>query len=202
MAQGRSAVALSGDVREPDRLATIVSDAADALGGLDTLVPVVGGQVAFVPAVPMHEMADEDWDTVYELNLRYVARAVRSVLPVLRAQGTGGSIVSVGSVTGLTAAPRQGAYGVMKAGLISLARTVAAENAPDRIRMNVVAAGAIATSVSGNTDLETDEIPLGRLGTVTEVADAVIYLASDAAAYITGQALTLDGGASVRGPFG
>ncbi|WP_279671914.1 SDR family oxidoreductase [Flexivirga meconopsidis] len=90
----------------------------------------------------------------------------------------------------------------MKAGLISLAKTVAAEYSRDRIRMNVVAAGAVATTASGNTEPETDEIPLGRLARASEVAECVAYLASDAASYITGQALTIDGGASVRGPFG
>ncbi|WP_018156264.1 SDR family NAD(P)-dependent oxidoreductase [Demetria terragena] len=199
---GGTAVALSGDVRDREQLTGFVTDTVRTLGGLDALVTVVGGQVAFVPAVPLHEMTDEDWDTVYELNLRYVARAVRAVLPVLREQGTGGAIVSVGSVTGLTAAPRQAAYGVMKAGLISLARTVAAEYSAEQIRMNVVAAGAIATAVSGNSTLETDEIPLGRLGRSEEVAEAVAYLVSDSAAYITGQAITIDGGASTRGPFG
>ena len=126
----------------------MVAGAVEKLGGLDVLVTVVGGQVAFVPAVKLHEMADEDWDTIYEVNLRYVARAVRAVLRVFLAQGGGGTIVSVGSVTGFMAAPKQAAYGVMKAGLLSLARTVAAEYARDGIRMNVAAAGAIATAVA------------------------------------------------------
>jgi 3-oxoacyl-[acyl-carrier protein] reductase len=154
--------------------------------------------------VKLHEMADEDWDTIYEVNLRYVARAVRAALRVFLDQGTGGTIVSVGSVTGFMAAPEQAAYGVMKAGILSLARTVAAEYARDGIRMNVAAAGAIATAVANaHVDAEVvEEIPVGRFGRSEEVAQAVVYLSSGTSSYITGQQIVLDGGVSVRGPFG
>jgi 3-oxoacyl-[acyl-carrier protein] reductase len=201
--RGGTAYAISGDVRSVDDIQAMVDGAVEKLGGLDVLVTVVGGQVAFVPAVKLHEMADEDWDTIYEVNLRYVARAVRAALRVFLRQGTGGAIVSVGSVTGFMAAPEQAAYGVMKAGILSLARTVAAEYARDGIRMNVAAAGAIATAVAnGNVDPGVvEEIPVGRFGRSEEVADAAVYLASDASSYVTGQQLVLDGGVSVRGPF-
>ncbi|NUR97878.1 MAG: SDR family oxidoreductase [Kribbellaceae bacterium] len=201
-AAGGTAHALSGDVRTD--IDAMVAGAVEQLGGLDVLVTVVGGQVAFVPAVKLHEMTDADWDTIYEVNLRYVARAVRAALRVFLDQGTGGAIVSVGSVTGFMAAPEQAAYGVMKAGILSLARTVAAEYARDGIRMNVAAAGAIATAVAnGVVGAEVvEEIPAGRFGRSEEVARAVVYLASDAASYITGQQIVLDGGVSVRGPFG
>lgn len=200
---GGTAYPISGDVRSPADIQAMIAGAVERLGGLDVLVTVVGGQVAFVPAVKLHEMADEDWDTIYELNLRYVARAVRAALRVFLDQGGGGTIVSVGSVTGFMAAPEQAAYGVMKAGLLSLARTVAAEYARDGIRMNVAAAGAIATAVANATvDAEVvDEIPAGRFGRSEEVAAAVVYLASDASSYMTGQRVVLDGGVSVRGPF-
>jgi 3-oxoacyl-[acyl-carrier protein] reductase len=191
-----------GDVRSGAELATMISSGVDLLGGLDGLVTVVGGQVAFVPAVKLHEMSEDDWDTVYEVNLRYVARALRQVLPIFLEQGEGGAIVSVGSVTGFMAAPLQAAYGVAKAGLLSLARTVAAEYAADVIRMNVVAGGAISTGVA-NTESTgwVDDIPLGRYGTGDEVAGAALYLLSDASSYVTGQQIVVDGGVSVRGPF-
>lgn len=200
--RGGTAYPVSGDVRSLADIEAMVSGAVEKLGGLDVLVTVVGGQVAFVPAVKLHEMADEDWDTIYEVNLRYVARAVRTALRVFLEQG-GGTIVSVGSVTGFMAAPQQAAYGVMKAGLLSLARTVAAEYSRDGIRMNVAAAGAIATAVANASVAAevVDEIPVGRFGRSEEVAAAVVYLASDASAYITGQQVVLDGGVSVRGPF-
>ncbi|MFD5215261.1 SDR family NAD(P)-dependent oxidoreductase [Microbacterium sp. NPDC058345] len=197
---GGTGFAVTGDVRSSAELSGMIESATAQCGGLDTLVTVVGGQVAFVPAVRLHEMRDEDWDTVYELNLRYVARAVRAVLPGFLRQG-GGTIVSVGSVTGFMAAPRQAAYGASKAGLLSLARTVSAEYAADGIRMNVVAGGAIATAVNPATESHVPEIPAGRYGRSDEIAEAVVYLASDAAAYISGQQIVVDGGVSTRGPF-
>ncbi|MFD2024869.1 SDR family NAD(P)-dependent oxidoreductase [Promicromonospora aerolata] len=200
-AAGATAVALAVDVRDGGELAAAIAAAVRDLGGLDTLVTVVGGQLELVPAVKLHEMLDEDWDLVYELNLRYVARAVRLVLPVFLEQGHG-SVVSVGSVTGIMAAPHQAAYGAAKAGLLSLARTVAAEYSADGIRMNVVVAGAIATPVNPAPDGWVDPIPVGRYGRSDEVADAAVYLASDAASYVTGQRLVIDGGVSARGPFG
>ena len=201
---GADGHALSGDVCSASELSTMIDAAADWLGGLDILVTVVGGQVAFVPAVKLHEMTDEDWDTVYELNLRYVSRAVRAVLRRFLAQGTGGTIVSIGSVTGFMAAPHQAAYGVAKAGIVSLARTVAAEYAADGIRMNVVAGGAIATPAAGTAaDIDwVDDIPAGRYGRPDEIAHAAVYLAADESSYITGQQIVLDGGVSTRGPFG
>lgn len=200
---GGTACPLQGDVTDAAEIERLLADAAAKLGGLDALVTVVGGQVAFVPAVRLHEMADEDWDTMYEVNLRYVSRAVRAALRMFLDHGTRGAIVSVGSVTGFMGAPRQGAYGVMKAGLLSLARTVAAEYSAEGIRMNVVAGGAIATAAA-NADADgtwVDEIPVGRYGTGRDIAEAALYLVDDASSYVTGQQIVVDGGVSVRGPF-
>lgn len=195
--------AVSGDVRSPADMAAMFTRAVGELGGLDVLVTVVGGQVAFVPAVRLHDMLDEDWDLVYELNLRYVARAAAAAIRVFLEQGTGGTIVSVGSVTGVMAAPTQAAYGAAKAGLASLAKTVSAEYAAEQIRMNVIAAGAIATAVGAAfQDPEgVAEIPAGRYGSVADVAEAALFLASPASSYMLGQQLVIDGGVSTRGPF-
>jgi 3-oxoacyl-[acyl-carrier protein] reductase len=202
-ASGARAVGLAGDVRSGEVVEGFVADADRGLGGLDVLVTVVGGQAAFAPFVPLHEVTDEDWDLMFDVNLRYVARAVRAVLRAFLARGRGGTIVSVGSITGSMGSPRQAAYGAAKAGLASLARTVGAEYAEHGIRMNVVECGAIITPVSraaGNTD-ESDDVPMGRLGRPEEVADAAVFLASPLSSYITGQSLVLDGGVGVRGPF-
>ena len=197
------AVALTADVRELGALDELVTRAADELGGLDILVTVVGGQLAFVPAARIHETTDEDWDLMFDLNVRYVARAVRATLRRFLEQGRGGTIVSVGSITGVAASPMQSAYGAAKAGLASLARSVAAEYSGDGIRMNVVACGPIATPVAAAAQAggKLDWIPLGRPGTPTEVAEAVVFLASPLSSYITGQSLVVDGGATAIGPF-
>ncbi len=200
---GVHACALAGDVRLPEDVAGFVSRTVDILGGLDILVTVVGGQVAFVPAVRVHDITDDDWDLVFDVNLRYVMRAVRAAIPVFLDHGRGGAIVSVGSVTGAMGAPTQAGYGAAKAGVASLARTVGAEYARDGIRMNVVSCGAISTPVAGASQPpeETEHVPMGRYGAADDVAASVVFLASSLSSYITGQSLTLDGGLSVRGPF-
>ncbi|MEV4776252.1 SDR family NAD(P)-dependent oxidoreductase [Microbacterium sp. LWH12-1.2] len=200
-AAGGTAAGFPVDVRDAAQLTQLVAETVAAFGGIDAVVTVVGGQVAFVPSARLHEMRDEDWDTMYEINLRYVARLIRLVLPHFLAQKHG-VIVSVGSVTGFMGAPGQGAYGVMKAGLASLARTVGAEYAADGIRMNVVAGGAISTPVANSDAADwIDEIPMGRTGTPDEVAAAVAYLCSSESRYMTGQQIVIDGGVSSRGPF-
>ena len=202
-AAGVRSVALVGDVRVRGGAEALVHQAAEELGGLDVLVTVVGGQLAFVPAALVHETADEDWDLMFDLNLRYVAEAVRAALRVLLAQGSGGTIVSVGSITGLAGSPGQAAYGAAKAGLVNLARSVAVEYGRDGLRMNVVACGPITTPVAAAAQAGTtlDWIPLGRAGSADEVADAVVFLASPLSSYISGQSLVVDGGASAAGPF-
>lgn len=199
---GARAVPLTGDVRSGSTVNGFVTSTIAEFGRLDTLVTVVGGQVAFVPAVRLHEISDDDWDLAYEMNLRYVVRAARAAIRAFLAQGRGGSIVSVGSVTGIMAAPMQSGYGAAKAGLASLARTVAAEYAGDGIRMNIVACGAIATAAANTAQPETvPEIPMGRLGVPNDAAAAAVYLASPLSSYVTGQSLVVDGGVTVRGPF-
>src|SRR5262245_17261234 len=140
-AAGARAIPLVGDVRSRSAVDRFVADTVSGFGRLNALVTVVGGQVAFVPAVRLHEARDGDADLVFEMTLHYVARATRSAIRAFLAQGTGGSIVSVGSITGVMAAPKQAGYGAAKAGLASLAKTVAAEYAGEGIRMNVVACG-------------------------------------------------------------
>jgi 3-oxoacyl-[acyl-carrier protein] reductase len=104
-ATGVKAVGLTGDVRSPGAVDRLVRAATRELGRLDILVTVVGGQMAFVPPAPLHETADEDWDLMFDLNLRYIVQAIRATVRVFLAQGAGGTIVSVGSITGLRAAP-------------------------------------------------------------------------------------------------
>lgn len=202
-AAGVKAFGLTGDVRSHADVDGFVADAARELGGLDVLVTVVGGQLAFVPAARVHEIADEDWDLMFDVNLRYVARAVRAALRTFLEQGTGGTIVSVGSIAGVAGSPMQAAYGAAKAGLASLARSVASEYSRDGIRMNVVTCGPVATPVAqaAQAQSELDWIPMGRAGSSKEVADVAVFLASPLSSYITGQSLVVDGGATAVGPF-
>lgn len=202
-AAGVKTFALTGDVRSGDDVDRFVGDAARELGGLDVLVTVVGGQLAFVPAARIHEVTDEDWELMFEVNLHYVARAVRAALAAFLAQGTGGTILSVGSITAIAGSPMQAAYGAAKAGLASLARSVAAEYSREGIRMNVVTCGPVATPVAEAAQALAglDWIPMGRAASAEEVADAAVFLASPLSSYIGGQSLVIDGGATAVGPF-
>jgi 3-oxoacyl-[acyl-carrier protein] reductase len=200
---GVKALALSGDVRSSAAVDGFVTDAAHELGALDILVTVVGGQLAFVPAARLHEIANEDWDLMLDVNLSYVARAVRAALRTFLEQGTGGTIVSVGSIAAVAGSPMQAAYGAAKAGLASLARSVASEYSQDGIRMNVVSCGPVATPVAQEAQAHSalDWIPMGRAASSNEVADAAVFLASPLSSYISGQSLVVDGGATAAGPF-
>jgi len=202
-ATGTRALSLTGDVRSRDDIDGLLTRAVQGLGGLDVLVTVVGGQLAFVSPTPLHETTDEDWDLMFDLNLRYVARAVRAALRVFLAQDRGGTIVSVGSIAGCMGSPLQAAYGAAKAGLASLARSVAAEYSRQGIRMNLVTCGPIATPVASAAQMDTgpDWVPMGRPGESREVADATVFLASPLSSYISGQSLVIDGGATAVGPF-
>ena len=201
-AEGMRAFGMAGDVRSDDDLLGFVEHAAAELGGLDVLVTVVG-QLAYVFPAPVHATVAEEWDLMFDLNVRYVGRAVRAAVSTFLEQGRGGSIVSVGSITGVAGSPHQAAYGAAKAAVASLARSIAAEYSGHGIRMNVVAAGPIATPVARAAQSGPDWswIPMGRPGEPEEVADAVVFLASPRSSYISGQSLVVDGGATAVGPF-
>lgn len=198
-------VGLGVDVRDPAALDRVVSDAVAALGGLDTLVTVVGGHTLFAPWVRVDETTDDDWDLILDMNLRYVFRVVRAALRAFLAQGTGGTIVSVGSIAGAVSSPYSAAYGAAKAGLLNLTRSVSLEYARDDIRMNLIAVGVVVSDAARAVDSRllgmADSIPIGRLGQPEEVASAVAFLASPASSYITGQELTIDGALTNRFPL-
>jgi 3-oxoacyl-[acyl-carrier protein] reductase len=199
------AVGLTVDVRQQQALDVLVADAASGLGGLDILVTVVGGHTLFAPWVRVDETTDDNWNLIIDMNLGYVFRAVRAVLRTFVAQGTGGTIVSVGSISGIVSSPYAAAYGAAKAGLVNFAKSVALEYARDDIRMNLVACGVIvsdaAAAVNSGALGMAESVPMGRLGRPEEVGSAVTFLASPASGYITGQTVTIDGGVASRFPL-
>lgn len=202
---GGTAIALPVDVRSPESVEGAVRQTVERLGGLDGLVTVVGGHTLFAPWLPLHETTDELWDLVYDVNLRYVVRAVRAAVRQFLDQGTGGSIVCIGSISGERSSPYAAAYGAAKAGLENLARSVAVEYARSGIRMNVVACGVIATDAARIVFAErpefTDRLPMGRPGDPDEVAGVVRFLLSSAAGYVSGQSVTVDGAMLCRFPL-
>lgn len=146
---------------------------------------------------PMYRMTDEQWDTVLQVNLTSLYVILKALIRPLAASG--GSVVNLSSVTGLAGAAGQTNYAASKAGVIGLTKALAKEAGPLGIRVNAVAPGFIGTDmleavpVRRRRSLEKD-IPLRRLGTPEEAASAVLFLLSDAASYVNGAVLVVDGG--------
>jgi meso-butanediol dehydrogenase/(S,S)-butanediol dehydrogenase/diacetyl reductase len=155
----------------------------------------------------MARSADIDqavWDYTIQVGLTAVMQATRAALPIMRNQG-GGAIVNTASISGLFADYGIAAYNVMKAGVINFTRVVAIEYAPHNIRCNCVCPGAIDTpllqrsfSIPGFADATRAAVPMGRLGKPEEMANVVLFLASDLASYVTGSAFVADGGLTAK----
>jgi 3-oxoacyl-[acyl-carrier protein] reductase len=143
-------------------------------------------------------MSDEDWDQVIATNLRSVFLFSRAAAKVMMRQRSG-RIINISSVSGLVGNPGQANYSASKAGVIGFTQTVAKELAKRKVTVNAICPGFIATEMADALgpailDEVKKHIPAGRIGEAEEIADAVLFLASDSAAYITGQVLTVDGG--------
>lgn len=203
---GATTEAFPADVRSADEIERVLTAVAGHLGGIDAVITVIGGMNAFAQFKHLHEYSDAEWELLLDINVCYVFRVVRAAVPIMLAQGRGGSIVSVGSISGAVSAPHHTPYGVAKAGLVNMARSVAAEYGRFGIRMNVVAPGSVDAPavVRGQTDAEyaemTARIPLQRRGRPEDIADVVVFFASPMSRYVTGQALMVDGGVSIRYP--
>lgn len=186
---------VEADVADADAVERAVAEAVDEGGPLDLVVNNAG--INRLGAAD--EVAIEDWDAVTAVNLRGTFLVSRFALPSLRE--TGGCIVNVASTAGLRAVPRYAAYGPSKAAVINLTRQMAHDYAPDGIRVNAVAPGVIEAGMAlpeladeATAERKRASTLLDRLGVPQDVANAVLYLASDAASFVTGTTFTVDGG--------
>lgn len=197
---GAAAIALRMDVTSSASAAEAVEAACTALGGIDVLVNNAG--VTIVGAV--HELSEDDWDRELRTNLTSVYLTSKAVWPKFLDRG-GGAIVNTASIAGLWAIPADAAYCASKAGVIMLTKCMALDGARDRIRVNCVCPGYTQTPMIDGyfaDQPDPDEArrlaeglhPLGRLGRPRDIADAMVYLASDEAEWVTGAALVVDGG--------
>src|SRR6478672_4285403 len=144
-AAGGKALGLVGDVRNAADVDRLMTEAVGWLGGLDSLVTVVGGYSLFTSWSPLAEVTDDQWQLIMDLNLTYVMRFARAAVRAFLDDGAGGSIVSIGSISGNVASPYATAYGAAKAGLANFAKSVSVEYGEKDIRMNIVSCGVIAT---------------------------------------------------------
>jgi 3-oxoacyl-[acyl-carrier protein] reductase len=182
------------DVTDSAAVAKLVEELAEKWGGLDIVVNNAG--ITKDTLIP--RMSDEDWDAVIATNLRSVFLFTRAASLVMMRKRWG-RIINIASVSGLMGNAGQANYSASKAGVIGLTRTVAQELASRKVTVNAICPGFIASEMTQAMGATLDEfvktrIPAKRLGEADEVADAVLYLASDSAAYITGEVLTIDGG--------
>jgi NAD(P)-dependent dehydrogenase (short-subunit alcohol dehydrogenase family) len=190
--------AIEVDVASAGATTEAVQGAAAALGGLTDVVANAGLGLM----KPLHQYSDDEWRLVIGVNLDGAFHTIRAAIPLLL-EGGGGSIVTVATLNAQRPLQGEGPYSAAKAGVVNLTQTVALEYAPT-IRANCVSPGMIATAL---TQLITDDpgfaavaeegTPLRRIGTADEVAQVIGFLCSDAAAYITGQNLVVDGGAAL-----
>jgi 3-oxoacyl-[acyl-carrier protein] reductase len=184
----------TADLADPAAADGLVKAAEDAMGQLDILVNNAGLTRDGLAL----RMKDEDWQQVLDVNLTAAFRLTRAALRGMMRRRAG-RVVNITSTVGVTGNPGQANYAASKAGMIGMSKSLAAELASRGITVNCVAPGFVTTAMTdklteGQKEASTKAIPLGRFGTPEEIAAAVVYLASDEAAYVTGQTLHVNGG--------
>jgi NAD(P)-dependent dehydrogenase (short-subunit alcohol dehydrogenase family) len=197
-ALGRKSLALAAHVGKMEEISPLVAKVAEHFGKIDILVNNAGTSPALHPAM---EAEERIWDVIMNLNLKGVFFLSQAVARVMKEHG-GGSIINVASIEGLKPEPAIGIYGISKAGVIAATKLMAVEWARYNIRANAIAPGNIHTRLGDqgflvNPASEQETIkrtPLGRIGVPEEIVGAMIFLASDASKFITGETITIDGG--------
>ncbi len=187
LARELGGVGVTGSNLDPEALKALVDAAMERWGRIDVLVNSAGHG----PKGDILEMSDEDWHQGMEVYLMNVIRATRLVTPIMVAQG-GGTIINISTFAAFEPDPAFPTSGVFRAGLASFAKLFADQYAARNVRMNNVLPGFIDSLPE--TEERRARIPMGRYGRAEEVSALIAYLASDAAAYVTGQNIRIDGG--------
>lgn len=202
--EGGHAVVVAVDVADDASVAAMVSSTVRELGGLDVLFNNAG---TLRPGTAV-ELSVEDWDFVMGVNVRSVFLGAKHAVPVMEARG-GGSIINTASVSGLHGDGGAVAYAASKAAVINLTRALSTDHAAAGIRVNAICPGTIETppvqrmmAHPGVRELNENTNSLRRLGRPEEIAAAAVWLASDQSSFVTGEAVTVDGGLRARSPLG
>ena len=197
-------VLVQGDVSKEDDVVRMLEDTIDQLGGLDILVNNAGIQIS----KPSHELSAEDFDKVIAVNLRGAFLCAREAIKRFLETGTHGVVINISSVHQIIPKPDYLGYSASKGGMMNLTRTLALEYAGQGIRVNGIGPGATITPINRawvddpvKSEMVTAHIPMRRAGTADEMAGVTCFLASDDAAYITGQTLFVDGGLTLYADF-
>ena len=205
---GSAGALVQGDVASPEDAERMVRETVSALGGIDVLVNNAG---ILVRNASVTSVSIEDWRRVIDVDLHGVFLVSRFALMEMVKAGRGGAIVQVSSVAGILGDPKLAPYNAAKGGVNILTKNMALDYAPHRIRVNAVCPGRIATPMPKSRLEPGDDweailaqwgknIPLGRVGQPEDIAQAVLFLASDEASWITGTTLVVDGGATICHP--
>lgn len=205
LAKGGKAIALAADISQPAQVNSALAQLRERFGAIDVLV----NNAAVMPAGAIHETFLDDFDRCVAVNLRGTYLVSRGVIPGMLALGEG-SIIHIASVTGVLGLPGIAAYSMTKGALIALARAMSTDYAARGIRINSISPGTIdspmlhdflaAQSDPDSLRQEFDRMhPIGRVGTISEVANVCLFLASDEASFVTGANYAVDGGISVKG---
>ncbi len=197
---GNTAIAIECDVTRRSDIDAAVVETASAFGGLNVLVNNAG--VAHVNK-PLLEIDETEFDRVFAVNVKGLFMFTQAVVPLLR--GKGGVIINIGSTAGLRPRPGLSAYNATKGAVHNLTKTLAVELAPDKIRVCAIAPVATDTPLlptflgpaPGMREKFIATVPLGRLATAQDIADAALFLASDEAKFLTGNIMEVDGGRCV-----
>jgi NAD(P)-dependent dehydrogenase (short-subunit alcohol dehydrogenase family) len=196
---GRQGLAVAADVTSKPAVEVMVRMTLETLGGLDILINNAG----IFPIAPVATITEEGWDRVMAINLKGVFLCSQAALAPMRQAG-GGRIVNVASVSGLVGAVGLAHYAASKAGVIGFTKSLAREVAPMGITVNAIAPGIIETETASQTfpkgalQAYQAQVPLRRLGRPEDLTALVVFLASPAAAYITGQVYAVDGGYTMQ----
>jgi NAD(P)-dependent dehydrogenase (short-subunit alcohol dehydrogenase family) len=195
---GGEAMAIQTDVRNFEAVEAMVRETTAAYGAVDIMIANAAGN--FV--VPSAEMSPNAWKVVIDIDLNGTFYCARAAYPMLRQSSFGGRLIGISTTRALEGWPGCAHAGAAKAGIISLMRTLAGEWGADGIRCNTIAPGAIGNTEGvkriyeneGAAERELSSIPIGRFGLTGDIAQAAIYLCSDAGSYVTGADLVVDGG--------
>lgn len=201
-ASGGEAHPVAAHMGDPEAITALVKETVLRYGGVDIIVNNAATNPHFGPLLTAE---DSMWDKIFDVNLRGYFRLIRESVPFMQARG-GGKIINMASIAGMMPTPGMAVYGMSKAAVIMMTKSLAVELASDNIQVNAIAPGFIQTKFSqaiwGNdqlNELVSKATPARRIATVDELLGLALYLASPASSFTTGQTFVVDGGLSLGG---